>query len=43
MGYYETLSEFAGDGRVLHCLMAKCQPVADSIGVPLNSYIAMLR
>jgi uncharacterized protein with ATP-grasp and redox domains len=43
MGYYETLSEFTGDGRVLHCLMAKCQPVADSIGVPLNSYIAMLR
>jgi len=43
MGYYETLSEFTGDGRVLHCLMAKCQPVADSIGVPLNSYIAMMR
>jgi uncharacterized protein with ATP-grasp and redox domains len=43
MGYYETLSEFDGDGRVLHCLMAKCKPVADSIGVPLNSYLAMLR
>jgi len=43
MGYYETLSEFPGDGRVLHCLMAKCKPVADSIGVPLNSYVAMLR
>ena len=43
MGYYEALSEFPGDGRVLYCLMAKCQPVADSIGVPLNSYVAMLR
>lgn len=43
MGYYETLSELPGDGRILYCLMAKCQPVADSIGVPLNSYVAMLR
>ena len=43
MGYYEALSEFPGDGRILYCLMAKCQPVADSIGVPINSYVAMLR
>jgi uncharacterized protein with ATP-grasp and redox domains len=43
MGYYEGLTELPPDGRVLHCLMAKCQPVADSIGVPLNSYVAMLR
>jgi len=43
MGYYETLSELPGDGRVLHCLKAKCKPVADSLGVPLNSYVAMLR
>jgi len=43
MGYYETLSEIPGDGRVLHCLKAKCQPVADSLGVPLDSYVAMLR
>lgn len=43
MGYYETLSELPGDGRILHCLKAKCQPVADALGVPLNSYVAMLR
>ena len=43
MGYYESLSELPAEGRVFHCLKAKCQPVADSIGVPLNSYVAMLR
>lgn len=43
MGYYEALSEFPGDGRLLYCLMAKCQPVADSLGAPLNGYVAMLR
>jgi len=43
MGYYEALSELPGDRRVLHCLKAKCQPVADSLGVTLNSYVAMLR
>jgi len=43
MGYFESLSELPAQGRFFHCLVAKCQPVADSIGVPLNSYIAMLR
>ena len=43
MGYYESLSELPAEGRIFHCLMAKCQPVADSIGVPLHSYVAMLR
>jgi len=43
MGHYEGLSELPPDRRVLHCFMAKCQPVADSLGVPLDSYIAMLR
>ena len=43
MGYYETLSELAPEGRVFYCLKAKCQPVADSLGVPLNSYVALLR
>ena len=43
MGYYESLTELPAEGRVFHCLRAKCQPVADSIGVPLNSYVAMLR
>jgi len=43
MGYWESLSELPAKGRVFHCLVTKCQPVADSIGVPLNSYVAMLR
>ena len=43
MGYYESLSELPDQGKFFHCLVAKCQPVADSIGVPLNSYVAMLR
>ncbi|RLC93127.1 MAG: hypothetical protein DRI39_06715 [Chloroflexi bacterium] len=43
MGNYETLSELPAQGKVFHCLMAKCQPIADSIGVPVGSYVAMLR
>ncbi len=42
MGYYETLSILPDKGNVLHLLMAKCRPVAGSIGVPLNSYVAWL-
>jgi uncharacterized protein with ATP-grasp and redox domains len=42
MGYYESLSEFPAAGRIFYCLMAKCQPVADSLKVPLNSFVAML-
>lgn len=43
MGYYESLSELPAEGRIFYCLMAKCQPVADSLKVPVNSYVAMLR
>jgi len=43
MGHYESLSELPSKGRFFYCLMAKCKPVASSIGVPLNSYVAMLR
>ncbi len=43
MGYYETLTELPSDGRVIYCLKAKCKPVADSLGVPLDSYVAVLR
>ena len=43
MGYYESLSELPAEGRVFYCLRAKCQPVADSLGVPINSYVAVLR
>jgi uncharacterized protein with ATP-grasp and redox domains len=43
MGYWETLSELPPRGNVFHLLKAKCQPVADSLGVPLDSYVALLR
>jgi len=43
MGYYESLSELPAEGRVFYCLKAKCQAVADSLGVPVNSFVAMLR
>lgn len=42
MAYYEALSELPRDGRIFFLLRAKCQPVADSLRVPLNSYVAML-
>jgi uncharacterized protein with ATP-grasp and redox domains len=43
MGHYEALSELPSEGRFFYCLRAKCQPVADSLGVPINSYVAMLQ
>ncbi len=43
MGHYESLSELPAEGRFFHCLMAKCQPVSNSLGVPLNSYVLALR
>ena len=43
MGHYEALSELPCEGRFFYCLKAKCQPVADSLGVSMNSYVAMLQ
>jgi len=43
MGHYESLSELPRQEKFFYCLMAKCKPVADSLGVPVNSYVAMLR
>jgi len=43
MGHYEALSELPPEGRFFYCLKAKCQPVADSLVVPINSYVAMLQ
>jgi uncharacterized protein with ATP-grasp and redox domains len=42
MGYYETLEELPPRGRMFFCLKAKCGPVARSLGVPLDSYVAKL-
>jgi len=43
MGHYEALSELPPEAKFFYCLMTKCQPVADSLGVPVNSYVAMLQ
>jgi len=43
MGNYETLSELNTHGKIAYCLMAKCQPIANSLRVPLNSYVIMLQ
>jgi uncharacterized protein with ATP-grasp and redox domains len=43
MGHYEALSELPPKGKFFYCLMAKCQPVADSLGVPISSYVAILQ
>jgi uncharacterized protein with ATP-grasp and redox domains len=43
MGHYEALSELPTEGKFFYCLTAKCQPVADSLGVTVNSYVAMLQ
>jgi len=43
MGNYEALSEYPPEGRLFYCLKAKCQPIANSLGVPINSYVAMLQ
>jgi uncharacterized protein with ATP-grasp and redox domains len=43
MGHYEALSELPREGKFFYCLMAKCKPVAESLVVPLNSYVAMLQ
>jgi uncharacterized protein with ATP-grasp and redox domains len=42
MGYYETLEELPAEGRIFFCLKAKCGPVARSLNVPLDSYVAKL-
>jgi len=43
MGHYESLSELPPEGRFFYCLMAKCKPVADSLGVSISRYVAMLQ
>lgn len=43
MGHYETLSELPIYGKIAYCFMAKCQMTADSLKVPLNSYIVLLQ
>ncbi|HAG08730.1 MAG TPA: hypothetical protein DCK87_04095 [Desulfotomaculum sp.] len=41
MGYYETLPELSLPPKIFYLFKAKCPPIADSLSVPLNSYIAL--
>jgi uncharacterized protein with ATP-grasp and redox domains len=43
MGHYETLTEVPVYGKIVYCFMAKCQMIADSVRVPLYSFITMLQ
>jgi len=43
MGHYEMLSEQPIYGKIAYCFMTKCQTIADSLKVSLNSFIAMLQ
>jgi hypothetical protein len=43
MGNYETLSELPQTRRFFYIFRAKCAPVARSLGVKLDEYVAMLR
>jgi uncharacterized protein with ATP-grasp and redox domains len=43
MGNYETLSELPESGKIFYILRAKCGPVARSLGVNVDDYVAVLR
>lgn len=43
MGHYETLSELPIYGKIAYCFMAKCQIIADSLKVPLYSFVTMIQ
>jgi len=43
MANFESLSEMDNLPPVAYLLAAKCKPVADELGVPVGSKIAMLR
>jgi uncharacterized protein with ATP-grasp and redox domains len=43
MGNYETLSELPARGKIFYILRAKCGPVARSLEVDIDDYVAMLR
>jgi uncharacterized protein with ATP-grasp and redox domains len=43
MANYESLSEYAGLPPVAYLMAAKCEPIADEVGVPRGSKVAMLR
>jgi hypothetical protein len=43
MANYESLSEYSNLPPVAYLMAAKCDPIAEEVGVPRGSKIAMLR
>jgi damage-control phosphatase, subfamily I len=43
MANYESFSEFSGLPPVAYLMAVKCDPIADAVGVPRGSRVAMLR
>jgi uncharacterized protein with ATP-grasp and redox domains len=43
MANYESFSEFSGLPPVAYMMAVKCDPIADAVGVPRGSRVAMLR
>ncbi len=43
MGFYEGLTELPPNGKVFHCLMAKCGAVSRSLGATLGGYAGFMR
>jgi uncharacterized protein with ATP-grasp and redox domains len=43
MANYESLSEFSGLPPVAYLMAVKCEPIAEEVGVPRGSKVAMLR
>ena len=43
MANYESLSEYRDLPPVAYLMAAKCEPIAEEVGVPKGSKVAMLR
>jgi uncharacterized protein with ATP-grasp and redox domains len=43
MANYESLSEYSGLPPVAFLMAVKCEPIAEDVGVPRGSKVAMLR
>jgi len=43
MANYESLSDYSDIPPVAYLLAAKCPPIAEDIGVPVGSLVALLR
>ncbi|RPJ53453.1 MAG: DUF89 family protein, partial [Methanobacteriota archaeon] len=42
MANYESLTEYGGLPPIAYCMAVKCETIAENVGVPLGSMVAML-